>query len=246
MNNSVFGKTMEDVRNRIKLHLTTDDKNAIRQFSKPLFKQGREIDGLYLIEMLKDTVVMNKPIYVGTSILDISKICMMSFHDEVIDKNFAGRYEYIYGDTDSCVYLIYTEDVNGWMKENEKYFDLTDDKIIRKFKDEMNGHCIESYCALNPKCHSCIHQSDNGMKNEKKCKGVSKSVVKNDITHADYKHTLDTGETLVKNTTRFQSIRQQVFTIVQSKKALSTFYDKFQMVDAYNNVPYGYIDATNT
>ena len=158
MNNSVFGKTMEDVRNRIKLHLTTDDNNAIRQFSKPLFKQAREVDGLYMIEMLKDTVEMNKPIYVGTSILDISKICMMRFHYDVIDKHFEGRYNYPYSDTDSFVYQIEREDIYQRMQDNPQYFDLTDNMTIGLFKDEMKGLLTSSFCALNPKCYSYTHQ----------------------------------------------------------------------------------------
>ena len=127
------------------------------------------------------------------------------------------------------------------MKDNSEHFDLTDSKTIGLFKDEMRGNCIESFCALNPKCYSYISES----KNVKKCKGVSKVVVDNEITHDDYKHTLATGETLVRDVMGFRSVRQQVFTVVQSKKALSTFYDKFQMQDAYNNLPYGYIDVGN-
>ena len=109
MNNSVFGKTTEDVRNRMKLHLATDDRNANLQFPKPLFKQARVIDGLYTIGTLKDTAVMNKPIYIGTSILDISKVCMMKYHYEVIEKQFEGKCVYLYSDTDSCVYQIHCE-----------------------------------------------------------------------------------------------------------------------------------------
>ena len=221
--------------------MTTDDKNAIRQFSKPLFKQGREIDGLYLIEMLKDTVVINKPIYVGTSVLDLSKICMLRFHYEVIEKHFEGKYNYLYSDTDSCVYQIYCEDIYQWMKDNPQYFDLTDSKTIGLFKDELKGLLILSFCALNPRFYSYISES----KNVNKCKGVSKVVVDNETTHDDYKHTLATGETLVRDVMGFRSVRQQVYTVVQSKKALSTFYDKFQMQDAYNNLPNGYIDDRN-
>jgi hypothetical protein len=85
----------------------------------------------------------------------------------------------------------------------------------------------------------------DGLKNTKKCKGVSSVVVKNEITHDDYKNTLATGETLIRNTMSFRSVRQQMYTVVQSKKALTTFYDKLQMQDAYNNLPYGYIHASD-
>ena len=162
-------KTMEDVRIRIKLHLTTDDKSAIRQFSKPLFKQGREIDGLYLIEMMKDTVVMNKPIYVGTSILDLSKICMMRFHYEVIHKNLEGNYYVIFTDTDSLVYDIRHHDIYEWISQHREHFDLSDSqgselqddtnkKTSVKFKAETNSLVIKELIARSPKSYAYSYQ----------------------------------------------------------------------------------------
>jgi hypothetical protein len=74
MNNAVFGKTMENVKNRMDLHMTTDNDNAIKWFSKVNMKDCKTIDGLYLIEMYKKEIVYDKPIYVGTSILDLSKL----------------------------------------------------------------------------------------------------------------------------------------------------------------------------
>jgi hypothetical protein len=56
---------------------------------------------LHLIEMYRKEVVYDKPIYIGTSILDLSKVCMMDFHYNVIHKNFKGRYNLVYSDTDS-------------------------------------------------------------------------------------------------------------------------------------------------
>ncbi len=62
MNNAVFGKTMENVKNRIDLHLTTDHNNAIKWFSKNNMKDCKSFDGLYLIEMFRKEVVYDKPI----------------------------------------------------------------------------------------------------------------------------------------------------------------------------------------
>ena len=110
MKNSVFGKTMENVKNRIKLHATTSNDNAVKWFSKINLKGCREFDGLYLIEMFKEEIVYDKPLYVGTSILDLSKLCMMEFHYDVINKEFENKYDLIYSDTDSLVYNIKTDD----------------------------------------------------------------------------------------------------------------------------------------
>ena len=90
--NAIFGKTMENVRNRIKMHLTNDDDNAEKWFSKVNFKTASDVDGIYFIQMDYDEVKMNKTIFVGTSILDLSKVCMMDYHFNVIHKQFEGNY----------------------------------------------------------------------------------------------------------------------------------------------------------
>jgi hypothetical protein len=86
MNNSVFGKTMENVKNRSKLHLTVKPDNAIKWFSKINFKKTKYIEGLYMIEAFTEKVVLDKPIYVGCAILDLSKLHMLRFHYNVIEK----------------------------------------------------------------------------------------------------------------------------------------------------------------
>jgi hypothetical protein len=156
MNNSVFGKTMENVKNRMSLHLTINDKNAVNWFSKPTLKGAKEIDGLYLIETYAEEIVMDKPIYVGTSILDLSKVCMMDFHYNVIETSFHNKYNFIYGDTDSLVYNIYHDDIYDWIKNNKEHLDLSDSqrpdlkdntnkKVLGKFKDEMNSLPIKEW-----------------------------------------------------------------------------------------------------
>ena len=116
MNNSVFGKTMENVKNRMQLHLTTDNDNAIKWFSKVNLKDCKYNHGLYMIEMYKQEIVYDKPIYVGTGILDLSKLCMMEFHYDVMHKHFKGKHKVIYQDTDSLVYKIENP---IWLDQNQ-------------------------------------------------------------------------------------------------------------------------------
>jgi hypothetical protein len=71
---------------------------------------------------------MDKPIYIGTSILDLSKLCMMQFHYDVIAKEFNNNYNLLYSDTDSLIYNIKTPDIYDWIKNNKSYFDLSDSK----------------------------------------------------------------------------------------------------------------------
>ena len=104
MNNSVFGKTMEDVRNRMDMRLTIDPDNAIKWFSAPQFKNANFIDGLYLIQTHKFEALYDKPVYVGCSILDTSKVRMMHLHYNTVHKHVQGNYDLLCPETESLVY----------------------------------------------------------------------------------------------------------------------------------------------
>jgi hypothetical protein len=209
MNNAVFGKTMENVKNRINLHITTDETNAVKWFSKINFKSSKNFDNLHLIEMYKQEIIYDKPIYVGTSILDLSKLHMMNFHYNVIHKEFEGKYNLMYSDTDSMVYNIEHPDIYKWIGESKKHFDLSDSlnpeikdntnkKVLGMFKDELCSLPVKEFAALNPKVYSFANVShpdfEKGKDNFKKLKGVSKVVVKKEITHSDYNEVLETRE----------------------------------------------------
>jgi hypothetical protein len=266
MNNAVFGKTMENVKNRINLHLTTDENNAVKWFSKINFKTSKNIDNLHLIETFKQEIVYDKPIYVGTSILDLSKLHMMDFHYNVIHKEFEGKYNLIYSDTDSFVYNIEHPDIYKWMSDNRTHFDLSDSlnkdlkdntnkKVLGMFKDELSSVPMKEFIALNPKVYSFkadkdIIQRQPNIFNEdvkddvkanvKKLKGISKVVVKKEITHEDYKTVLETGNSIDKEVTSIRSIKHDLYTLKQVKTALTCYYDKMYMIDNNNCVPYGY------
>ena len=111
MNNSVFGKTMENVKNRMQLHLTTNNDNAIKRFSNANLKDCQYHHGLYMIEMFKKGKTYDKPIYVGTGILDLSELCMDEFHYDGTHKNFEGIYHLLYSGTDSLVYCTQHHDI---------------------------------------------------------------------------------------------------------------------------------------
>jgi hypothetical protein len=91
MNNSVFGKTTEGVRNRENMHLTIDRDNAIKWFSQIEFKRTNFVDGLYLIRTHKTATLYDKPVYVGCAILDLSKERMLDFHYGTMEKHHKGK-----------------------------------------------------------------------------------------------------------------------------------------------------------
>ena len=92
------------------------------EISATVQKDSKEFNGLYSIEMYKKEIVYDKPLYVGTSILDLSKLCMLDFHYNVINKEFENKYNSIYSDTDSLVSNIKTPDLYEWIKNNKNIF----------------------------------------------------------------------------------------------------------------------------
>ncbi|XP_067936706.1 uncharacterized protein [Watersipora subatra] len=110
MMNALFGKMMEDVRKRIEVELTTNTKRQQKLINRPRFKCKKEFnDELSAVSMNKTTVTLNKPIYVGLAILDLSKMHMYDFFYDVIRKQYPNA-RMMYTDTDSLVLLIETED----------------------------------------------------------------------------------------------------------------------------------------
>ena len=153
-------------------------------------------------------------------------------------------------------YLIEHEDIYEWIKNNREPFDLSDSlrpdlkdntnkKVLGKFKDEMRSLMIKELIALNPKVHSMKHdpiKDEEGkiITNTKRVKGVSKTTVKKEITHEDYVAVLKTNKSLEKSVMSIRSFDHQLYTFKQSKKALTSFYDKMVMVDEANCLPFGY------
>ena len=197
--------------------------------------------------MIKQKIVYDKPIYVGTSILDLSKLTMMDFHYNVIHKEFEGKYNLLYSDTDSCVYNIEHPDIYKWVSDNREHFDLSDSlnkdlkdnankKVLGKMKDELQSVPMKEFIALNPKVYSFTSAHENA----KKLNGISKVVVKKEIKHENYKNVLVTGESITKEVTGIRSLSHELYTVKQVKTALNTFYDKMYMTDNNTCVPYGY------
>ena len=123
MNNSVFGKTMENIRKHRNIKLVTNKDKYLRMVMKPNFKSGVLFgENLMECEMGRTKVVMKKPIYLGQAILDLSKIIMYEFHYDYMKPKFKD-FQLCYMDTDSLVYHIKTEDfyadiATTWKKDS--------------------------------------------------------------------------------------------------------------------------------
>ena len=111
MNNSVLGKTIENIRKHKDIKLINNKKAYLRNVMKPNLKPGVFFsENLMGCEMGKIKVVMNKPVYLGQAILDLSKIVMYEFHYDYMKPKYGGNLKLCYMDTDSLMYHIKTED----------------------------------------------------------------------------------------------------------------------------------------
>jgi hypothetical protein len=112
MNNAVFGKTMENMRNRVDIRLFTNEEKALKQIAKPQYEDHKLYHkDLIAVKQLKAIVKLNKPIYVGLSVLDLSKLHMYQFHYDYILPKYQDKQQLLFTDTDSLCYHIQTEDL---------------------------------------------------------------------------------------------------------------------------------------
>ena len=167
MNNSVFRKTMENVRNHRDIKLVTSDKRRKRLVSEPNYHSHKKIsENLMAIEMKKIRVKMTKPLYLGMSILDISKILMREFWYDYFTPKYGNKAKRCYTDTDSFIIYIKTEDFFEDISDDvDRWFDTSNynenDKrslSIRKnkkvpslFKDELGGKIMAELLHLDQK-----------------------------------------------------------------------------------------------
>ena len=210
MNNAVFGKTMENVTKHRDIKLVTTNKKRNKLVSEPNYHAINYISkDLSIIEMTKTKIKMNKPIYLGLSILDISKILIYEFRYDYMKPKYGNDAKLCYMDTDIFAMNIKTEDFyKDIANDVEKRFDTSNyevdrplptgknKKVIGLMKDELGGKIIMEFVTLRPKTYSYL--TDDG-KEDKKAKGTKKCVIKRMIKFNDYKKCLLNGEAILKS-----------------------------------------------
>ena len=111
MNSSVFGKTMENIRNRVDIKLVSDKKRTEKLSAKLNFNHCNILnEDLVAIHMKNTKLVFNKPVYLGMCILDLSKTLMYDFHYNYIEQKYGDKAKLLFTGTDSFMYEIETED----------------------------------------------------------------------------------------------------------------------------------------
>ena len=256
MNNSVFGKTMENVRNHRDIRIVTTDKRRSILASEPNYHSTKYISkDLLIMEMKKTEVKMNKPIYLGQAILDISKTLMYEFWYDYIKPKYGDKARLCYTDTDSFIMHIKTDDFYKDINNDvDKWFDTSNydkndnrpleigknKKVIGKFKDELGGKILTEFVALRAKTYAYVQLNEDKLEEHKKAKGTKKCVIKKDLNFDLYKKALFNNETIRCTQQRFKSDYHNIYTQIVHKTALNNKDDKrIQSFDGIHTYPCG-------
>ena len=125
MNNSVFGKTMENLRKLVDVRPVTNKKKLDKLTTKPTYVSSKIFnENLMAVHKVKETLTLNRPAYVGMYILDLSKMLMYDFHYNYIKKKYNNRARLLFTDTDSLTYEIEAEDIyNDFWNDKDMFGD---------------------------------------------------------------------------------------------------------------------------
>ena len=165
MINSVYGKTMENLQKRINVRLVNNKKDFLKYTSKSTYITYKIFDKNYAaIHEIKPVLTLSKPIYVGFTVLKLSKWLIYDFHYNFILKNFDT--ELLFTDTDSLPYEIKSEDVYEKYFKHKHLFDLSNyqkdskffypvnEKVIGKMKDLSEEKINYELVGLKSKIYS--------------------------------------------------------------------------------------------
>ena len=239
MNNSVYGKSSENTRNHRDIKLVTSDKRTKRLVSEPNYHSHKNFsEHLIAIEIKKTKVKLTKPLYLGMSILDISKALMYKFWYDYVKPKYGDRARLCYTDTDNFVIHIIAEDFfEDISNDVERWFDTSNydendkkpfligknKKVPGVSKDELGGKIIVEVVAFRPKPWAYLMDDDS---EHKKAKGTKKCVIKLRLMFENYKDCLFNNKTILKKQQRIKSYNHEMSTEEVNKVGLSNDDDK--------------------
>jgi len=246
-NNAVYGKSMEDLVNRINLKLVSDEEACKKETAKTNFKQFNIFQpNLTAVTLGKTKITWNKPTFVGAAVLELSKLVMFNFYYNIMKTRYGEQVHLLYSDTDSALLAVETPDIYKDIKEMSQHFDLSNyptdhdmyskvnELVVLKLKDELKGKVMFEYIGLKPKMYSM--QCEGEVKQS--CKGVN-SGVKKGLLHEIYYMVLEKQTSIRKEMTILRSRELGLFTERVNKTCLSCFDDK-RYITGYTSVPYGH------
>jgi len=253
MNNAVFGKTMENVRKRVRYELVNNHKRFKKLVNDVTFKDCNVIsEDLVGVSRAMTTVELDKPISVGFAILELSKVLMYDFHYNTMKPQYGENLKLLFTDTDSLCYEVKTDDIYKDMETNKNLFDFSEypqnhplfnalnKKVAGKFKDETGSKVIQEFVGIRSKMYAFkVNDKEN-----KKCKGVKKTAVKKEIHFEDYYRSLmgevkeDIQQIATFNCIR--SVNHQIYSLEVNKIGLNSSDDKRHLLDHVNTLAHGH------
>ena len=253
MNNSVFAKTMKNVRNHGDIKIVTTNKQRNKFASEPNYHSTKYISkDLLIMEIKKVEVKMNKPVYLAQAILDISKTLMYKFWYDYIKRKYVDNARLCYTDTDSFIINIKTEDfykdISNDIKEwyDTSNYDENDKrllpigknkKVMGLFKDELGGKIMTEFLALRAKAYAYLMEDDT---EPKKAKGMNTCIIKTELIFENYRESLFNNKIILKSQQRFKNDHHIVYTEEVNKIVLSSNDDKrLQTFNKVTTYPYG-------
>jgi hypothetical protein len=261
MNNSTFGKTMENVRRRKKVELVCDKLKVKKLIAKPQLEQFRIVnENTVLIERIRAEVTLDKPIYAGFAILELSKVLMYDFHYNVIVKKYGENARLLFTDTDSLAYIISTDDLyRDLIPLKDAYLDTSDYpadhflhskvncKVLGKMKDECAGKPAIEFVGLRSKMYSLLLSKDESSEDVKMtAKGIKRGYVSKCVRHEMYLETLRTRKSTYASFLNFRSRCHKLETVNFEKVCLTAYDDKrFVLQDGISTLAYGHYRICN-
>ena len=273
MNNSVYGKWMEDVTKYIDFELFTNQNSkkykklhhrqpykikrsvvyhrCLQHEQNPKYAEScSENDSCVVgMEKKKMKVKLNKPIYVGFKVLEVSKLIMYQMYYHVFQEQFGSRMKLCLHDTDSFIFEIESENLDQELYSIREHMDLSNypldhplfdpsnKKVPGKMKNEYPDQQIKKFIGLRSKCYCLEVEEDE----EKRAKGVKKSVIKKELSLQDYENCLEKQEAVYRDITLLRSQKQTIYTIQQRKLALSSLDDKRYIIPGkFETLPWGH------
>ena len=246
MNNSFYGKTIENQRNRIDFQIVDDEKILQKNFNKPQFKDCIYFnDNCLGVLNKKVKTELFKPIYLGCSVLDLSKLLMYRYYYNCIN-NLWNNTEVIGKDTDALILNIKSKDIYRDMRrikhtldtseypKDHKLYSNKNEKVIGKFKDELNSKIIEEIIFVKSK----VYAFKVDEKEKKLIKGCSKPVKEKDLTYDEYDKILNSYDELKKKQYQIHSQKHNIFFEQIDKNVMCAFDDKRYLVDSKITLPH--------
>ena len=182
MNNAVFGKTIENVRKHRDIKRVTTERRRNYLVSEPNYHTTKFFtENLIAIEMKKTEIILNKPVFLGLSILELSKILMYKSWYDYVKPKYDEKAKLCYMDTDSFIVYIKTDDLHNDIAEDAEARSDTSNyeldrplpkgknkKVIELMKDELSRKIMTKFTRLRSKTYNYLIDDDSEDKKSKK------------------------------------------------------------------------------